>query len=273
MPAETPDSKRENFEGAEVSCWGRFFFPFFLVPGNFRRKSLTPGSSTPGTNTHTHTHTGTNSQARGWSAHSASTNPPFKFHMMLNCVSFCVGGGFPLVGPGMARCSHRFRQSLADSRQAAILNDSGINTRGAEKKYLSHPLSLLYTYTHLLSRQHLYPSRSFQCPSKSLSQCWDQPTTWYDTGGLLAPIYLCICAQVIERKNFLHSDVAACTHLPIPSTKTLFPRIICIYIYIFQCTNTISFLAYLYALLICIHTCTISWRTPSSFASHPGSGK
>lgn len=42
--------------------------------------------------------------------------------------------GLPLAGPGVARCSHRFRQSLADSAPAAILNDSGINTRGAEKK-------------------------------------------------------------------------------------------------------------------------------------------
>lgn len=48
--------------------------------------------------------------------------------------------GLPLAGPGVARCSHRFRQSLADSAPAAILNDSGINTRGAEKKVHAGPL-------------------------------------------------------------------------------------------------------------------------------------
>lgn len=47
--------------------------------------------------------------------------------------------GLPLAGPGVARCSHRFRQSLADSAPAAILNDSGINTRGAEKKVHAGP--------------------------------------------------------------------------------------------------------------------------------------
>lgn len=53
--------------------------------------------------------------------------------------------GLPLAGPGVARCSHRFRQSLADSAPAAILNDSGINTRGVEKKSMQarHPLPSL----------------------------------------------------------------------------------------------------------------------------------
>lgn len=52
--------------------------------------------------------------------------------------------GLPLAGSGVARCSHRFRQSLADSAPAAILNDSGINTRGVEKKCMQarHPPSL-----------------------------------------------------------------------------------------------------------------------------------
>ena len=66
--------------------------------------------------------------------------------------------GLPLAGPGVARCSHRFRQSLADSAPAAILNDSGINTRGVEKKSMQarHPLPSLLLLS-CFSRPSLSP--------------------------------------------------------------------------------------------------------------------
>lgn len=83
--------------------------------------------------------------------------------------------------------------------QAAILNDSGINTRGAEKKYLSHPLSHTHTSKHL-------PFVAFNAPAKP------PKVLRHDTTGGCYRLCVCVCVCVRVIEKIPHTD-SACTHL------------------------------------------------------------
>ena len=169
------------------NCW-------FFRPWKFSRKSSTPGSSTP---------------AYRWvGVHILRWFP-------VHCVSIVewwrrwrLPIGPSLAGPGMARCSHRFRQSLADSARPPFWMTLG-SIRGVRKKI---PVPPSYS-----SRQHL-PSVGFNAQQSFVM--WDQPPTC--TAMIPSSCFL-VCVQVIKKIPIPIAllPLALCNPVPTPQTHSI----------------------------------------------------